>query len=241
MGRKKKDLVDTYTMLDPKVSDTTTYINKDYLYGSHAPYITPSPYVTTIPGGCSEVVYRPATTLNSEVVYRPATTLTGYDWKNYAELVDKIAPEYKEVNTMSSQEKTPDGTVHMIVCKDEDNLSEENILKNLSSIKGKLMIDVAPIHVKCIECYMTPLVKSNIIKASKRLQMYGKKRPFIARFDEYGRRLPDEISIDTIEGMKLHILDPEEYGKYYFALRAIEFPTIPSYDTDTWYSEDLPF
>ena len=216
MSHKKKDLIDTYTMLDPKVSDVTTYIDRSYMYQFTAPH--PPSYTTIVPGSGDKYVYHPAVTW-------PSTTLTGYDWTKYPDIIDKIAPEYKEVNTVSSEEKTPEGTAHMIVCKDKDNLSEKNILKNLSAIKGKLMLDVAPIRVKYIECYMTPIVKHNIIMASKKLRMYGKKLPIIPRFDDYGRKLPDEITIDTAEGMVLHIVNPEDFGEYYFALRAIEFPT----------------
>lgn len=171
-----------------------------------------------------------------------STTLTAHDWVKYPDLIDKFAPEYKEVKTMSSQEKTPEGIAHVVVCRDKEDLSVERILKNLSVIKGKLMLDVAPVHVKYIECYMTPAVKNNIVLASKKLKMYGKKRPFVARFDEYGKRLPDEINIDTTEGMKLHIINPEEHGEFYFALRAVEIPSEYKMSTEPmWATEDLPF
>mgnify|MGYP001855382524 FL=1 len=45
--------------------------------------------------------------------------------------------------------------------------------------------------------------------------MYGKKTPFVARFDEYGRRLEDEIKIDTMRGMDIKIVDPDIYGQNY--------------------------
>lgn len=52
--------------------------------------------------------------------------------------------------------------------------------------------------------------------------------------------LSDEINIDTIEGMKLYIVDPKEHGEFYFALRAIEFPYKMSTEP-IWTTEDLPF
>ena len=60
------------------------------------------------------------------------------------------------------------------------------------------MLQCAPYKITNIECKMTPNVKTNLINAYRRVNMYGKKTPFIARFDEYGRRLPDEVKIDTI-------------------------------------------
>lgn len=189
-------------------------------------------------------VYEPSVTSTPWSI--ASTTLNRDDWKIYPDLVDKLAPEYKEVKTVSSQEKTREGVAHVVVCRNREDLSTEHILKNLSVIKGKLMLDVAPIRVKYIECYMTPTVKNNIVLASKKLQMYGKKRPFIARFDEYGRRLSDEINIDTMEGMKLYIVDPKEHGEFYFALRAVEFPYNKNNKMSTepipmWITEDSPF
>ena len=232
MGRKKKE--------EPEIYHTPfgTTIRNPY------PEIDPVPYVAP-----PSWVYEPS--LTSTPWTTTSTTLRDFDWKDHPDLIDRFMPEVKEVKAVSSTEKTPEGTAHMVTCRDKDNLSAENILKNLSAIKGKLMLDIAPIHIKHIECYMTPTVKDNIVKASKRLKMYGKKRPIIARFDEYGRRLPDEITIDTMEGMTVHIVDPESYGEFYFALRAVEFPTS-TYTTTNWgtggyvlsgdiFTDDVPF
>ena len=133
---------------------------------------------------------------------------------------------------------------HIVACCDEKDLSIENVLKTLSAIKGKLMIDIAPIHIKTIECSITPQVRQNIVTASKKLKMYGKKRPIIARFDEYGNRLPDEIDLGTPQGITLKIVDPEKYGRFYFELRGIEFPRIePTFEFEPSFidEDDLPF
>ena len=106
------------------------------------------------------------------------------------------------------------------------------------------MIDVAPIHIKTIECSITPQVRQNIVTASKKLKMYGKKRPIIARFDEYGNRLPDEIDLGTSQGITLKIVDPEKYGIFYFELKGIEFPRIePTFEFEPSFidGDDLPF
>lgn len=128
---------------------------------------------------------------------------------------------------------------HIVACSNEKDLSAENILKTLSAIKGKLMIDAAPIHLRKIECSMTPLIRKNIVTASKKLKMYGKKRPIIARFDEYGNRLPDEIDLGTAQGITLKIIDPEDYGEYYLELKGVEFE--PTYYSPRMDDYDIPF
>ena len=64
-------------------------------------------------------------------------------------------------------------------------------------------------------------VKQNIIIAYKKLHMYGKKLPFIARFDEYGKRLSDEVKIETLKGMNIQIVDSEDYGDFYLEFKGI--------------------
>lgn len=135
--------------------------------------------------------------------------------KHFESKEDKQVDVYRKQSYNSGE--------HIIACSNEKDLSIENILKTLSAIKGKLMIDVAPMHLREITCSMTPLVRKNIVDASKRLKMYGKKRPIIARFDEYGNRLSDEIDLGTDQGITLKIIDPESYGKYYLELTGIEF------------------
>lgn len=133
---------------------------------------------------------------------------------------------------------------HIVACYDEKDLSIENVLKTLSAIKGKLMIDAVPIHINTIECSITPQVRQNIVTASKKLKMYGKKRPIIARFDEYGNRLPNEINLGTSQGITLKIVDPEKYGKFYIELKGIEFPRIePTFEFEPSFidEDNLPF
>lgn len=165
--------------------------------------------------------------------------------EDYVELRKYLeSEEESKVNVV--RKKSYNEGEHIVACCDEKDLSVENVLKTLSAIKGKLMIDIAPIHVKTIECWITPQVRQNIVTASKKLKMYGKKRPIIARFDEYGNRLPDEIDIGTTNGITLKIIDPDKYGKYYIELKGIEFPRIEPDITksfeDTYIDpDDLPF
>lgn len=134
--------------------------------------------------------------------------------------------EVSDMNIEIAERRSPVSNEVIVVCKDRDDLEQDRILKCLSVMKAKLMLKCMPIHVKNIECKMTPIVKENIIKAYKKLQMYGKKAPFIARFDEYGRQLSDEIRIDTMKGMDIKIINPEDYGIFYIEFRGIvvEYP-----------------
>lgn len=153
-----------------------------------------------------------------------STTTTLHAWPDWKKKLinEEELRKMEEVHTMKIHE---DGKF-IVSCNDEHDLSQERILTSMSAIKGKMMLDVAPIHIQRFECSMTPQVKANILQACNRLKMYGKKRPIIPRFDEYGYRLPDEITIDTLEGMTVKIVDPKDYGELYFELRAIEFPSV---------------
>ena len=169
-------------------------------------------------------------------------TDTGTEWRSLS-MTDYSDRRYMESEEESEVEvirkESHNSGEHIVACCNEKDLAPENILKTLSAVKGKLMMDIAPIHIGKIECCMTPQVRKNIVTASKRLKMYGKKRPIIARFDEYGNRLPDEIDIGTSRGITLKIIEPEKYGPYYLELKGLEFP-----DKDFIYSvypEDLPF
>lgn len=158
-----------------------------------------------------------------------------------------IMKEKEEENVNIKKCKTV-GEDPIVYCDDENDLSIDRIFTTISAIKGKLMLDVAPMIVKEFKCCITPQTKKNIIDASKKLKMYGKKRPIVARFDEYGNRLPDKIEIGTDNGVTLTIVDPKDVGSdLYFELKAvllrpnrddIEQEDIPSvYDS----IYDLPF
>lgn len=163
------------------------------------------------------------------------TSFNDYNrFRNYFE-----RKEYEDVNIY--RKPSPIVGEHIVACSNEIDLMPENILKTLSAIKGKLMIDVAPIQLYKIECSMTPLVRKNIIVASKRLKMYGKKPPVIARFDEYGNRLPDEIDLGTDQGITLRIVDLGDDKKYYMELKGEEFKVThcspPPFEMD-YYSDE---
>lgn len=177
--------------------------------------------------------------------YAGTASTTGLNWsiRDYDRIRKYFESEEERSVNIVRKESYNSGE-HIVACYDEKDLSIENVLKTLSAIKGKLMIDIAPIRIKTIECSITPQVRQNIVTASKKLKMYGKKRPIIARFDEYGNRLPDEIDLGTSQGITLKIVDPEKYGRFYFELRGIEFPRIePTFEFEPSFidEDDLPF
>lgn len=158
-------------------------------------------------------------TIDITSVY-PAAIYTdnwGVVHKNY-ESLEQEKEAMKDVEIISK--KSSDKNECITICKNLEDLSVTRILQTLSAVKGRLMLDLSPKKVVKLECSMTPLIKQNIITASKKLKMYGKTRPIVARFDDWGNRLPDEINLGTSEGITLKIVDPEEYGEFYLELRA---------------------
>ena len=201
----------------------------------YSPYIH-SPYGEAVPIIPESAAY---------VRYTGTASTAASNWstRDY-DRIRKYFEKEEEYSVNIVRKESYNSGEHIVACHDEKDLSIENVLKTLSAIKGKLMLDIAPIHIKAIECSITPQVRQNIITASKKLKMYGKKRPIIARFDEYGNRLPDEIDLGTPQGITLKIVDPEKYGRFYFELKGIEFPRIePKFDFEPSFidEDDLPF
>lgn len=178
-------------------------------------------------------------------VYYPSKHWEPYSTTlDYEDLMRKIEKEEEakvKVNVENFKGK------YVCCIKDTPDLLPERILVTLSAVKGRLMMEVAPIHIKEFQCSMTPAVRKNIIQASKRARMYGKKMPIIARFDEYGRPLPEQIEINDSPGVNLRILDPADYGELYLELVAIEFPSNEYRTVRDWtytggfIDEDIPF
>ena len=186
MRRKKKEESETYyarfddpfalpefnlhsRLMRPPTSIETVSIND-----SMRQYITATYPSTTYPS--TSVPY-----------WEPYTTTLGYE--DFA----KNREEEAEMNIISDK---PFKGHYVVRCTDIVDLSVGRILKTLSAMKGKLMLDTAPVQIQNIDCFMTPIVRKHIIMASKKLKMYGKNPPIIARFDEFGNRLPDEIELD---------------------------------------------
>lgn len=234
------DNVETITNIDGSIYEKITHPNGNVETRVVRPPCY-SPYMYN--NGYGEVVPIISETAAYTHYAGTASSVTSWSMQDYADLRKFFESEEERSVNIVRKESYNSGE-HIVACCDEKDLSIENILKTLSAIKGKLMIDVAPIHIKTIECSITPQVRQNIVTASKKLKMYGKKRPIIARFDEYGNRLPDEIDLGTSQGITLKIVDPEKYGRFYFELRGIEFPRIePTFEFEPSFidEDDLPF
>ena len=139
---------------------------------------------------------------------------------------------------------------YTVRCNETRDLLPDKILTTLSALKGRLMLEIAPIHIQKITCTMSSAVRKNILEASRKLKMYGKKMPIVARFDEYGRPLPETISINESDGVDLKIVGEKDSPELFIKLEALEFDRV-TYTTDygtaatyaTSYdpTEDLPF
>lgn len=181
---------------------------------------------------------------SSRITWDSASILSGrYD-------IGDIVEEEPEVKVYSDQSQERLEKEYCVVCEKESDLTQDRILLNLSKIKSVLMLKCAPIRLEKIECIMTPTVKNNIVSAWRKINMYGKKTPFLARFDEYGRRLPDEIKIETLRGMTIKIVNPKEYGEHYLEFKGIvsdpsSYTATPEYtykkDESVFDEDDLPF
>ena len=225
---------------EPESIDITS-INDPYI---HRIISRPPDTITSTSSTGDAFVYRPPLTTGWQTGPY-TTTITAEDWSkvlSWEEMMTKLGKkEEAEVNVVSK--KSADKQEHIVLCKDLLDLSVERVLTTLSAVKGRLMYEIAPIHIKEIQCKMTPLVKTHIITASKKLRMYGKTSPIIPSFDEYGNRLPDQIEIGDSQGITVQIVDPEKYGEVYFELKAIEIPnggytTVRDF---SWDLDDVPF
>lgn len=198
---------------------------------------------------------------NATIIYGKDAYITDFDGtgklkitgSTYEEIKERmIRAEVGDMNIEKIQSSRKEDNI--IVCQNKEDLSVDKVLKTLSAVKGRLMIEIAPVHIKKIECRMSPAVRDNIIKASKKLKMYGKNRPIIVCYDEWGNRLPDTINLDSMNGIDLFIVDPKEYNEYYLEMNGIELPAYtyatsynPSavtYNADWWSSltdDSIPF
>lgn len=110
-------------------------------------------------------------------------------------------------------------TIWEVIYCDLEVLNENNILKIVERMKSKLLYITSPYVIDDYICELTVAMKETLIKAHKKLKMFGKKKPTIAVFDEYGRRLPDKFSKGPLKGLIVKIVDKEV--KDYIKLIAI--------------------
>jgi len=212
-------------IIDPSYMDVTT-MDVTTLGDTRRRYIT-----TTYPG--STITYT-GSTGDVSTVYHPAEHWGSYsttlDYEDFMKEIGKEEETKVEIIMIKSSKKGE----HIASCQNKQDLSVDRVLNTLSAVKGRLMLDVAFSRIQKIECSISPAVRKNIVTASKKLKMYGKTRPIIARFDDYGNRLPDEIELGTSNGVALKIVDPKIYKDYYLEIKVIEF-------SDSEYEDYFPF
>lgn len=124
---------------------------------------------------------------------------------------------------VSSNAVVFDSKTRTASCRDEQALSIKNILTCVTIAKGIIDAECGATKLKQIECSITPAAKRNLIIAIKRVSMYGKSFPHIPRYDQWFNPLPDKLNLSVSRGVKIKILNPEDYGELYFELRAIKF------------------
>ena len=147
-----------------------------------------------------------------------ASTIESYDWDK---IIKTATDEIPKMNMYKEEVPQYMGKRFAVNCNNPRDFESDRILKNLSIMKSKLMLECMPVHLRNIECKMTPQVKDNLVKAYKKCNMYGKSLPFVARYDDYGNRLSDHVNIETLEGMTIQIVDPERYGEFYLEFQGI--------------------
>ena len=198
-------------MNSDEIDLSPTSIDCTFLDDTYIHHIVDRPYTTIVADGSIPLTTIPFAGKNS--------------WKNSIDMEWQKWMREKEESKMDFLVEHFKNR-YVACCNDILDLSQERVLTTLSAIKGRLMAEVSPMLVKSFECKMTPTVRNNIIQASKKLKMYGKKQPIIARFDDYGNRLPDELDLGTSQGITLKIVDPDDYGQFYLEMTAFEFPNI---------------
>lgn len=228
----------------------------EWFTGGHSMFdsriFEPSVTLTSSDGSVRDAIYR-TTTYNPDAFASsidipsmwPSRSFTELDWYKLNGIDVRSEEEIPKMKTYKEKDPYSCGNRYAVACSHAPDLAQDRILKSLSMMKSKLMMQCAPVKVENIECKMTPAVKENIIMAYKKLEMYGKKTPFVARFDEFGRRLPDEIKIDVMRGMTIKIVDPDDYNPYYIEFEGkVHDPMMYKPGWDYGYKidpEDVPF
>lgn len=186
---------------------------------------TYSPIYMRSPDGSISLASEPTPLWSDHIApdsyYKPASY---YRWGDYGLNTEPYREEDKPSMSWYEETQTTEKYKdrHLFVqCTYPPDLDEHRILKSIAIMKSEMQMKCVPVKIDRFECRMTPAVKHNIISACRRLERYGKKTPFIARFDEYGRRLDDEVKIDTLRGMIIKIVDPIEYGTHYIQFEGI--------------------
>lgn len=139
--------------------------------------------------------------------------VVSYD--EFASIPAAIDSDDIDVNIQNNSSET----IWEVIYCDLEVLNENNILKIVERMKSKLLYVTSSYVIDDYICELTVAMKETLIKAHKKLEMFGKKKPTIAVFDEYGRRLPDKFSKGPLKGLIVKIVDKDV--KDYIRLIAI--------------------
>lgn len=142
-----------------------------------------------------------------------------------------------QMEIQECREPTARGHKYAVSCDCVADLQPKQILKTISIMKSKLLMECAPHRVNSIMCRMTPAVKDTLIQAYRKSTMYGKS-PFIASYDEYGRRIGTDVKIETLRGMTIDILSPDKYSGLYISFEGVIDDAFRPIDDEYG---DLPF
>ena len=112
-----------------------------------------------------------------------ASTMEAYDWDK---IMKTVTDEIPKMNMYKEEVPQHMGKRFAVNCNNPRDFELDRILKNLSIMKSKLMLECMPVHLRNIECKMPPQVKDNLAKAHKKCNMYGNSLPFAARHDDPG-------------------------------------------------------
>ena len=181
---------------------------------------------TYIPGRPMRKTY--STTKHDSVVY-PDESFDPLE--DSYKLVDPTTEDVYEAFKKAIKEHGETVTVHnsftvsaeseAISCTDIKKLAPDHVLKQLSIMRSNLSRLCKNLIVDHINCRMTSETMESILHACRRLKMYGKEKPMIACFDEYGNRIQDKPNIETLKGAEIEIVPSNEYGPYFLEFKAV--------------------
>lgn len=166
------------------------------------------------------------------------SSLWGSSWKDFWSSEDfrkYVRPMSIDPSTLDSVEECPSAwfsdcidysefrgtSKRRVHYTDEEDLSVKNILDTYSIAKTMLIQTCETNQMLRVECRMTPAVRNNLKTAYKKLIMFGKDMPYVPCYDKFLEELPHEIDVERKSGVKIKMLDPNEYGEYYFELAGV--------------------
>lgn len=128
---------------------------------------------------------------------------------------------------------------HSVKYNNKKDLCIEHVLETFSIAKTMLIKECNTDRVKKVECKMTPAVRHNLESAYRKLMMFGKQMPYVPCYNNDFEELPHELKVENQLGVKITIVNPEEYGEYYFeligAIRKFDFDYVGNnYIQDTF-------